>query len=551
MNSGKPIWLLIPLLVCGCAQTPDYQPFDSPIAQAYPSVSRVGDSANAPRKSKRSDRIQLVGHEEENAAKPTLDAGALTAADEPQLSPPELLPAPAPTKESSPLSNDVPIDFANALSIAGYGNPSIKFASARVREAHADETLANSMWLPSIRIGASFYNHNGVLQNAAGDVFNVNRGSIFTGLGSRAVGSGSPAVPGALATFSLADAYYEPLIAERKRYARVHDTAAMRKNVLLATSLAYLKLLEAYQLRAVAGETQSNAEELLILTTSFSKAGQGPQSDADRAMTEFQSRKNEYEKTIELIATASASLRQSLSLDGLPNLVPIEKKVAPVDLVDCENNLDELIAMGLAARNELASSQNELSAACVSYKKERLSPYLPTVTVAASYGGFGGGVEGNFDGNFDDRFDFDAYAYWNLRNLGFGEKAARQQAGARLQQAQNERHRLRDLVTREISQAYAQVKARQRRMEVTRKAIDSAQHAYDRDVMRIRQGEGLPIEALTSLRALDAARRDFLQSIVDHNEAQFRLLHAMGWSQCGSQIELNTQSDFEMPSTPE
>jgi hypothetical protein len=39
----------------------------------------------------------------------------------------------------------------------------------------------------------------------------------------------------------------------------------------------------------------------------------------------------------------------------------------------------------------------------------------------------------------------------------------------------------------------------------------------------------LPIEALTSLRALDSARRDYLQSVVDHNQAQFELLRAIGW----------------------
>jgi hypothetical protein len=48
-------------------------------------------------------------------------------------------------------------------------------------------------------------------------------------------------------------------------------------------------------------------------------------------------------------------------------------------------------------------------------------------------------------------------------------------------------------------------------------------------MMRIRAGEGLPIEVLQSIHALDQARREYLRAVVDHNEAQFRLHRALGW----------------------
>ena len=45
----------------------------------------------------------------------------------------------------------------------------------------------------------------------------------------------------------------------------------------------------------------------------------------------------------------------------------------------------------------------------------------------------------------------------------------------------------------------------------------------------MRDLEGLPIETLQSIQALDQARREYLRALVDYNAAQFRLQRALGW----------------------
>ncbi|MFO0915222.1 MAG: TolC family protein [Pirellulales bacterium] len=86
-----------------------------------------------------------------------------------------------------------------------------------------------------------------------------------------------------------------------------------------------------------------------------------------------------------------------------------------------------------------------------------------------------------------------------------------------------------DLVAREIAEAYAQVMARKRRTSVSEQGIKAAQLSYTRNVERIKNGQGLPIEILQSIQALDAAQRDYLSSVQDYNAAQFRLQRALGW----------------------
>ncbi len=66
-------------------------------------------------------------------------------------------------------------------------------------------------------------------------------------------------------------------------------------------------------------------------------------------------------------------------------------------------------------------------------------------------------------------------------------------------------------------------------IDVSELGVESATDSYKRDLERIHEGQGLPIEVLQSLQALDEARREYLRTLADYNEAQFRLQRALGW----------------------
>jgi outer membrane protein TolC len=70
---------------------------------------------------------------------------------------------------------------------------------------------------------------------------------------------------------------------------------------------------------------------------------------------------------------------------------------------------------------------------------------------------------------------------------------------------------------------------RHQQIEATREAIRAAEQSYQRNLKRIRDGEGLPLEVLQSVQALETAHRAHLQAVVDYNQAQFRLQWAQGW----------------------
>jgi len=420
------------------------------------------------------------------------------------------------------------LDLSTALELVAGQNPQVAFAHQRIAEAEAQWQAAEALWLPSIRAGMSLHRHEGNLQASNGTVADVSRSSVQTGFGARAVGAGTTPVPGLSTEFHVRDAIYQPLIAERLLSARNFGSWVTYNDALLSAAESYVELQRAHQSHAIAVDTLRRAEELARLTASFARAGQGAQSDADRSAAELAIRTNDVARADEAIAVASARLAEVLHLDALSVIVPKESQVTPIKLVSLDTSAQELVAIGLSGRPELAESHELVEAACERLQREISAPLVPSVLLGLSYGGFGGGLGDTVDG-YDERFDFDIAAVWEIRNLGWGESAARDAARARIEQARYREIQIMDRVSREVVESHAQVRSRHQQIDTAKTAIAAAEQSYNRDRKRINQGQGLPLESLQSVQALDRAQREYLRTIVQFNLAQFRLHHALGW----------------------
>jgi outer membrane protein TolC len=332
-----------------------------------------------------------------------------------------------------------------------------------------------------------------------------------------------------VARFHFSDAVFQPRIAESFAAAQRYFGRAAINDVLLATSLAYLDLLVAAQERAIAADTLHNAEQLAALTTDYAQSGQGTQADADRAAAELAVRRIELARAEEAAQVASVRLARQLSDDPTAPFVPAEPAVAPLDMIAVDASTKELVTIGLSCRPELAESRWLVQEAVDRLNRERHAPLLPSVLLGASYGGFGGGLGRDIE-NFGDRFDLDAAAYWEIRNLGHGEAGARDAARARVDQARYRQIQVMDQVAGEVAEAHTQVFARRGQLKTAEDGVRSATASYQRNLARIRDAQGLPLEVLQSLQALDQSRRQYLRVVAAYNEAQFRLQRALGWA---------------------
>jgi outer membrane protein TolC len=434
-----------------------------------------------------------------------------------------------PTKVPPIKETDVkPINLPTALALVAGQNPQVGFVQQRVQEALAQLQFAETLWVPTLRGGAGYNKHDGTLQNTAGPVLDVERNSVYTGFGSRAVGAGSPAFPGLSAFFDTGDAFFQPLIARRTAAARQHRVTATVNNLLLAAATAYVNLQLAVEQRRIANEILAELQRMADLTASFAKRGQGTLADADRAQTELNLQKNVLIRTNEAIRLASTRLAEMLSLGDGMQLRPIEPEILPVELVPDNAEIDALIQQALGNRPELHENTFEIAAACGRYEMERLSPFMPVVGAGMSYGGFGGGVANNVP-NFNDRIDFDGWMFWELRNFGFGERAARNLAASQVHQLEFRRVFLSNRIRREVNEAYVRLISARSQVAQAEASVKSAQSSYSRNLQRIRNGQGLPLEVLQSINAFNNAKRDQLNAKANFNRAQFELYRALGW----------------------
>jgi len=437
-------------------------------------------------------------------------------------------------------SESYPINLPAALRLAGGESWDVQLASEKVREAHRRLDAARALWLPSLVAGIGYTKHDGRIQETRGGIVDVSRNAFFAGGGIRsgtaplAGGSGGPAR--LFVDLSLADAIFEPLVARQTANAEQFRHTATYNDTLQNTSLAYFELIRSQGRLAIARQDLKHATELVDLTEAFLLSGKGSRADRARARTEQSTRRQLVVQARLQMQIASAELARILRLDPETTLFAIEEQPLPLEFLDTTISLSERIATGLHQRPELYEAESRLQASGRRFRAEQLRPFIPHLSVGASAGGFGGGVNNELQ-QLDGRSDFDVIAVWQLKNLGFGTQAAIETSESQYQSSHYRLQRLRDQITTEITQMYHAVEAQRERMMLAEASVKEALESLDQNNARIRGLEGLPLEALQSVQAVAQTNADFLNSIVDYNQSQVRMLRAIGQAPAGEEQE--------------
>jgi outer membrane protein TolC len=443
-------------------------------------------------------------------------------------------PTPFTPPVSPPVEPALPIDLASALRLAGVQNADILLARERITEAVALRQLAAAQILPTVNAGFNYDNHTGNLQRAVGTIQPVNRSSLYLGLGASAVGAGTVQIPGLVLHGNVAEGVFAALIARQVVRQREFASEAIRNEVLLRVAIAYLELLRAEGHVAVAGKSREEAREVARVTANYAKTGQGRQADADRAATDLEQREAELSRADGDAMTTSARLCELLSLDPSTRLRPTDGWIVPMPVVPDPIPLAELIAIALAQRPELAERQAAVRAAFLELRGTKLLPFSPTGIIGYSAGSFGGGSDvaaaggqPRFD-NFGGRQDFDVVLYWTLRNLGVGNIAEVKLARSNWRASDLRLLETLDRVRAEVATAHARAHARFAQIDSGERAVRASAQAFQEDLTRTRNREGLPIEVLDSLRLLARSRVAYLDAIIDYNRAHVELYVALG-----------------------
>jgi outer membrane protein TolC len=440
------------------------------------------------------------------------------------------------TPQTEPRDRPLPINLPTALTLASARPIDVMAAAERIRVAAAELERARVLWVPSLTIGMDYNRHGGSLENDNGVLSNASNNAILFGFGTGI---------GDAATLNINEAIFAPLVARQNIRAKQADLQAAQNNSLVAVTDAYFTVQQARGELAGAIETARRTEDLVLRTRKLAP-GLVPDLEITRAEAELVRRQQLEELARERWRVTGAELIRLLRLDPSTRVNPVEPPNLRIDLIPPNQSIDELIAIGLTSRPELASQQAQVQATLTLLKQEKLRPLVPSLLLSGfstpgpsilAAGLYTAGPAGTLNGA-GFRTDIDVQLLWQFDNLGLGNRARIHQRQAENRLALVEFFRVQDRVAAEVAQAHARAQESALRLNLAEKGIRLAVESANKNLVAISQIRRVgeinqlvvrPLEVVASLQTLGLSYTDYYTAVADYNRAQFQLYRALGY----------------------
>ncbi len=402
-----------------------------------------------------------------------------------------------------------PIDLGTVLRLAGANNLEVAFVREKVAEAYAREKLAWERFVPVIGPEFTFRRHEGLTQGTDGAFVEVDKQSAFSAGRLRF-------------RWEVGESIFAILASARRSDASLENLRGTENSIALAAGLAYYDLLRE-QVRARVLEDSVKASRKLEAELKVAvEAKRGFEGDRLRASVQATGAQISVERAREAAKIAGIRLATLLRLPPEIELAAVEEEPQPLRLIP-PGPLPEHVGRALESRPELRAALAELTAA----RQDRLGatwgPLVPDIGVDLSWGGLGAVF-----GEAVSSRDYVVTLGWRIGPGGLFDLGRRDLEDSRVRQAEIRFEQVRHRVIEETRSAWEQLQARERMLALVRQEVRDAEEALRLNLERQAANIGLPLEVLQAEEALTRARVDFATVVIEYNQAQLRLMAAMG-----------------------
>lgn len=287
--------------------------------------------------------------------------------------------------------------------------------------------------------------------------------------------------------------------------------------------------IEYYELIAAGVDVanrKANIQEVqsqVALNEATLKAGIGTKLDLERARSLLIERESELIVAENRLAKAQQSLLTRLNLDPDVALIPPQVKAEARILIPLTIDTKQLVDKAIENNPTLKAVEQEVRA--LGYEgKAVLADLVPTVTLSAYINGTGPEIDKLGLGRFAG-FAVQSNIFNNL-----GTAIPLDYRTRRLQVAQ-QKVRLKEqtrAVQTAVIDAFLDSRAGAKSIFTAQEQLDVAEEAYRLSFGRYKAGLGINVDVLSAQTALAVARVRVVRAIFDFNEAQVRLLRAVG-----------------------
>jgi len=461
---------------------------------------------------------------------------------------PEAMAAESPIQlEAAPLEpteRSLPINLATALSLSDARPLIVAAAQAGAWVAEAKLERAKVLWVPEINFGVAYMRHDGF-----GPDFNQghNNATYLPGLGGPLNQNLNWVYAGGslYQIVAVTDAIFEPLAARQVLDAERWNIQTAKNDALLATSEAYFSVHQHRGIYAGALDVVDRGHKLVERITDLSR-DLVPRVEVNRAKMIVADMEQRATSAREEWRVASANLTQVLRLDPSVVVNPLEHDHLQITLIEPDRPIDDLIAIGIANRPELASQKSMIQAAEVRIRREKSRPLLPIVLVTGfqspagmrMQGGYFGTGRGSNLNNWGPRNDVSLQLIWQLEGMGFGNLARIKEQRGNESEAIVRLFKLQDSIAADVTEVQARVQAASVRVVEAERSLREAITTYDGNYEGLRQTKRFgnvlvqvyrPQEVVKALQGLMKSYEEYFTTVADYNRAQFALFHALGY----------------------
>lgn len=453
----------------------------------------------------------------------------------------------------------LPIDLPTVVRVAVAQNTDIMQARLNVTAVEGGYESAVGAAFPAIVPTALFEHVEGSVRATEGNVVGVGFNTFQPSVAIQWVVN-----PGRV--------IYDIIAAKRRLSAAEYLEESVTLATLRDASVQFYALAFGQTRIAAANQGVQEATELLRVSRLRLSTGTGVQADVLRAEARLAERQQDLVSALKDFYDASVVLAVTLHLDSSVTLVPAVTNLEKTQLVREDLSIEETLGIAVAFRPELEAFRNLIDAAIADRKKAWWTGFGPTMSLAYQYGGITGhannvvpaaGVPGNLivnpassNGSFsnnpfgngvikegllrgskrlggrdDQTFSFSdqqratAAAGWRLSLSTLGDlktvKATEQQALVRFE-------RVLDEVRAEAVSATQAARAFDQLIGFARQQVTSAEEALRLSQANFQAGTMTTLDVLQAQDAATQARLRFAEAVVHYNQAQVRLLAALG-----------------------
>jgi outer membrane protein TolC len=449
-------------------------------------------------------------------------AGALARAS---AAPPDNLPEPStvitlepPVPMTQPAQpHVVPISLDTVFRLAQDQNGQILVARTRLAEAEAGQDLARKAWLPQISAGATYFRHEGGIQDFFGNLIHSSYGSLFGGMDVRG-------------RLDPRDAVFQRVDAERQVWQQKGELSKLTNENLLDAAGTYFDFMAARASEGLAQEIEKQLTDLLEQANALAKVDPGMRVEVERVEAELRSHRLVLRRLHEGGDAAAARLVYLLSIDPTSVLVPVEKQLVPIDLIDAHQPVQGLVEQalrqgpGVRELEGLLRLIDEARAAA-----QGPGRFMPALELNMNEGAFGAGPGARM--SFDNQLNIGVGFRWDLTQALTAKDRLRQ-ADLKAAQAHLSYQDLRAKLTLGVTEARGAILSGQDQLPLAGEQVRHASKSYELSASRLKESiKGRsPSEVLMAIRALGGARLQAIQTLRDLDKAEVRLLLLVGGS---------------------